>query len=101
MKQAESKRKYRVLIKGQNFLLNKDGETPKTGFYTTRFVEAQDAKQAEAVAIELIKSDAKLADIVLNKRGDTPRLHIEEVEEVKRLRSQVGYAFYSEEEDPA
>ena len=101
MRQAEGKRKYRVLINGQNFLLNIDGEIQKTGFYTTRFVEAQDAKQAETVAIELIKSDSKLADIVLNKRGDTPMLHIEEVEEVKRLRSQVGYAFYSEEEDPA
>ena len=75
-----------------------DGEHRKTGFYTTRFVEAEDAEQAEALAVELIKSDPKLSNIVLNKRGDSPRVYVEEIEEVKRLRAQAGYAFYYEEE---
>jgi hypothetical protein len=44
----------------------------RTGFYTTRFVEAQDAEQAEFIAVGLIKNDPKLSDIVLNKGGDSP-----------------------------
>ena len=98
MSEKNIKRKYRILVNGQNFLLEMDGENRKTGFYTTRFVEAQDAEQAEALAVELIKSDPKLSNIVLNKRGDSPRVYVEEIEEVKRLRAQAGYAFYYEEE---
>lgn len=99
MSEKTNKRKYRVLIHGRNFLLSLDGKVRKTGFYTTRFVEAQDAERAEVAAIELIKSDPKLLDIVLNKREDGPVMNVEEIEEIKTLRPQAGYAFYSEEED--
>jgi hypothetical protein len=99
MSKVKSRKKYRVLINGQNFLLTIDGKARKSGFYTTRLVEAQDAKEAEIAAVELIKSDSKLKDIALNERGDSPMLYVEEVEEVKKLRPALGYAFYSEEED--
>lgn len=99
MSEAQNKRRFRVLVNGQNFLLNQDGIAQKTGFYTTRFVEAQDVEQAEAIAVELIKNDTKLSGIILNQGGDTPILYVEEIEEVKQLQQQIGYAFYSEEED--
>ncbi|HJP95836.1 MAG TPA: hypothetical protein VJ843_00535 [Candidatus Saccharimonadales bacterium] len=98
MSDPSDKRKYRVLINGENFLLNIDGRVQRMGFYTTRFVEAKDAEQAEAIAVELIKRDTKLSETVLNKRGDSPMLHAEEVEEVEESGAQLGYAFYSEEE---
>jgi len=34
-------KKYEVFIRGENFLLNIDGNAGRSAFYTTRFVEAQ------------------------------------------------------------
>ena len=97
MRETKSKRNFRVLVNGQNFLVDRDGKPRMTGFYTARFVEAQDPEQAEAVAVELIQSNSNLSDIILNQRGDTPVLNVEEIEEIKKLQPQLGYAFYSEE----
>lgn len=98
MSKTDNQKKYRVLINGQNFLLSSEGKTRKAGFHTTRFVEAQDDDEAEIVAISSIKSDARLTEIVQNKPGDSPTLYVEEIEEVKELGAQTGYAFYDEEE---
>jgi len=99
MRKTDGKKKYIVSINGRNFLMRMDGKIRKAGFYTTRFVEAQDVEEAEAVAIGLIRSDAKLSSSILNRREDPPILTVEEIEEVKKLQSQEGYAFYPEEEE--
>jgi len=91
--------KFRVLINGQNYWLNIEGKPQKTGFYTTRFVEAQDAEKAKAIAEEMIRGDSKLSHGLLNERDDPPVICIEKVEEVVTLAPAHGYAFYSEDED--
>ena len=93
----QDNRKYRVLINGENFLFEVDGKLQKTGFYTTRFVEARNPEEAEEIAIALIKEDPKLSGIVLNEGSDPAMLYAEEIEEVRKLEQQLGYAFYSEE----
>lgn len=75
--------KYRVLISGENFLLNFDGRPRKSGFYVTRFVDAADAEEAENAAVALLRNDAALKGLVLNSRDDTPMMYAEEVEELE------------------
>ena len=99
MSNGEDKRKYRVFVNGQNYWLHIDGRLQKTGFYTTRFVEAQDAKEAEDIAVELVRNDSKLMVGLFNEQGDPPMLYAEEAEEVDALEPAHGYAFYSKEED--
>jgi hypothetical protein len=91
--------RFRVLINGQNYWLNIEGKPQRTGFYTTRFVKAQDAEKAKAIAEEMIRVDSKLSDGLLNEQDDPPLICAEEVEEVGTLEPASGYAFYSEDED--
>jgi hypothetical protein len=53
------------------------------GFYTTRYVEAEDKQVAELKAVELIKSDDGLKQGVLNTLEDPPMLYAEEIVELE------------------
>jgi hypothetical protein len=92
------RKKYRVFLKGQNFWMDFEGKLQKTGFYTTRFVEAQNPKEAEDLVIELIKKDANLLASVRNENSNPPMLYVEEIEEVDMLQPKLGYIFFPDEE---
>ena len=97
-------KKFRVLLRGENFLLDMDGTVKSTGFYTTVFVEARDADEAELSAVEVIRKDDRLRQCVLNERPDPPMLYAEEVDELTRFdgpaHQSLGYTFYEEEQAP-
>lgn len=95
-----STKKYRVLLKGENFLVECDGTVERWGFYTTRFVEAVDEDHAEQTAVDLIRNDARLREAVHNERSDPPMIFLEEIDEIATFESQgAGYTFYKD--DPA
>lgn len=73
--------KYKVMIEGDNFEIKSDGEVCKCGFFTTRFVEAKDAKNAEVLAMNLIRDELK--PIVLNARSNPPMMYIEEIQKIE------------------
>ena len=73
---------YRVFLKGQNFLIEVNGQPKRLGFFTTRFVQAKNREGAELLAVDLIQSDTRLRDSVLNERSDPPRIFAEEIEVV-------------------
>ena len=50
-------KKYKVLVRGENFLINLGGKAQKCGFYTTAFVEEPDEDQAEQRAMALLRDD--------------------------------------------
>ncbi|MCI0637989.1 MAG: hypothetical protein L0Y72_23555 [Gemmataceae bacterium] len=52
---------FRCFTRGENFPGKLAGETGLVGFYTTRFVEASSAEKAEALALEGLRAEAKLA----------------------------------------
>jgi ribosome-binding factor A len=55
------------------------------GFYTTRFVAANNEKEAELKAVNSLKRDKKMLDTVLNKeRGieKVPMIYLESTEEI-------------------
>lgn len=95
-------KKFRVFIRGENFLINLDGVEQKLGFYTTRYVEAQDEEAAEYAVMDILRADPKLAKGVLNDKSDPPMMYAEEVDEIDSFEGcplpGTGFAFYSEAE---
>ena len=67
-------KKYKVLVRGANFLINLEGELKKFGFYTTVFVVGQDDEQAEQRAIALLRNDKEFRGSVLNESSDAPMM---------------------------
>ena len=91
-------KKYQVFIRGENFLLNIDGNAGKVGFYTTRFVEAQNDHEAEENAISTLRNDPTLREGVLNQKSDAPMLFVEEIIELDSFDGLnlpgTGFSFY-------
>jgi hypothetical protein len=48
---------FKVLVNGENFFAEMDGKPQLVGFYTMRVVNADDRKQAEEAAVEVVKDD--------------------------------------------
>ena len=92
---------YRVLVNGQNFLVELDGALQNLGFYATRFVEAENETVAEEKAIELFRSDTYLQGIAKNDHESSPMLFVEEMDEVDgdEMQSATGFSWYTEEGD--
>lgn len=93
-------KKYKVFVRGENFLINLDGVNQKMGFYTTRFVEAENEEAAEYAVMDMLRSDPKLVKGVLNEGSDPPMMYAEEIEELKSFKEfpvpGTGFAFYPE-----
>lgn len=51
---------YRVLLKGENFWLEVEGEASRMGFFTARFVIAENEQEAENNAVQMLRDDLKL-----------------------------------------
>ena len=70
---------YLVRLNGQNFLMDGKGGPRKKQFCATRLVNAADPKQAETLALDFIRNDARLKNNVLNKVSDPPRINLESI----------------------
>jgi len=87
---------YRCLIKGENFPGVLLGEPESIGFYTTRFVEAVNAEEAELLALELLRNDKTLT-VAPEARTKNARIHFEQIEEVPtdtERKPNAGFTFY-------
>jgi len=94
-------KKFKVFVKGNNYLLREIGKLPrKCGFYTTAFIEAVNAEQAEAAAVELLKIDSKLSQNCENRISDPPIIKAESVDEIESFDEcclpRMGLAFFEE-----
>lgn len=89
---------YRVLLRGENFLVALDGKAQKLGFYATRSVRAQDSGGAERLAVDLIREDHQLG-AVLNQPSDPPKIFAEEIDRVLHASGDAasGFTFFPEE----
>ena len=92
--------KYRVYLEGKNFLLSFNGKPEKHGFFTTRFVEANNPEEAENISIGLIRSDTDFKTAVLNKQDDPPMIYLKEIVKLIDFGDieppGSGYTFYPE-----
>ena len=89
---------YRCLMLGENFPGAILGYEGPIGFFTTRFVRAENAEEAEAEALRLLRDDQRL-DVETSKRRVDARVFFEAVEEIDGLPEGVeepggGYSFF-------
>lgn len=93
-------KKFRVSLSGENFCLQMETGIERLGFYTTRYVEAENEAEAEVTAIGFINQDPDLRDLVLNEDADPPRLYADDIAEIATFEGLAvpgeGYTFYPE-----
>lgn len=95
---------YQVLLRGENFLLNLDGDLRCFGFHTTRWIKARDEQEARKIAVILIRQDPHLQATQTNESSAPSRILVEEIREISALRylmkkSQKAFAFFSDEKE--
>jgi hypothetical protein len=98
-------KKFKVFINGSNFIFGQENKEKdiRQGFYSTRWVEAKDSKEAEIMANDLIWEELKLK--VFNDSSDPPVMHVEEIEELEDFDDEhilsTGFSFNFEDDDQA
>ena len=74
---------FRCFIRGENFPGEMVGESGPVGFYVTRFVEADDIADVEAIALQTLRNELQPPS------GYTPsgqtRVYFEEIEELAAM----------------
>ena len=80
-------RKYRVTVKGHNYLLPYDGEPRKMGFTAIRVIRAGDPEEAGQLALGLLVRDPRLVRDLLNGSADPSSLQVESVQRLGLFRS--------------
>lgn len=93
---------YRVMLRGHNFSGAPIGKRGRFGLYTTRFVQALNAKRAEYKAVALVWRDPKLAQPAPRNDTDRARLTVDSITKIERLplRRGGGATWFREEEKP-
>jgi hypothetical protein len=93
---------FKVFLNGENFWLQAEGKPARLGFYTTRFVEAENEREAELKAVEMLRDNEKLKQ-VLNDDSDAPMIYCESVESIEPFDPETvvqhGFTFYPVESD--
>jgi hypothetical protein len=91
---------YKVEINGQNFLIDMDGQPVKCGFFTHRFVVANDSTEAESAAVEVIRKTQRLRDLVRNGPDDPPIMDVTSITELESSEAvgnrEPGFVCYEE-----
>ena len=95
-------KKYSVMLEGRNFLLDIEGSVKKYGFFTTRYVEAENPEQAEIKAVQLIKEDRSLKMAAKNE-GLKPMIYLDSITELMSFEGVrlpgTGYSFFPDDAD--
>lgn len=99
------KRKFVVLVEGNNLLASL-GEAPgKFGFFTTRRVSARNEEEAIRVAVQHVKNELKEKNLCLNREEDQPKIRVESVSLVDSFGSDPvpgsGFSFFPMDEQSA
>lgn len=93
------KKKFRILVEGQNYTFISNNTREKFGFFTTRFVEADNSSEAEDIVLQLINDELK--QIAWNDLNDPPVISIDEIEIISSFENidvpGFGFTFYKEE----
>jgi len=90
---------FRLFACGEDFPVVIDGNVEVVGFYTTRYVEAASASEAETIASEMLFEDPDL-EAPPGYEDLQPRIVFEEVEQVAEpVDINDGFNFFPMEED--
>jgi hypothetical protein len=94
--------KFKVLVRGSNFRLQTEerGKSVirQTGFYVWRCVHASDPVDAEYKAVEMVRLDPGIRNLVSNSPADPPLMFVEEIHQVESFEPLYepgsGYTFF-------
>ncbi|OQW61420.1 MAG: hypothetical protein A4S17_09565 [Proteobacteria bacterium HN_bin10] len=90
---------FRLFALGEDFPVIIDGNVEIVGFYTTRYVEAASASEAEAIASDLLFEDEDLQPPP-GYEDIQPRLVFEEIEQVAEpIDIDDNFSFFPMDED--
>jgi len=88
-------------MEGKNFLLNLEGITQKYGFFTTRYIEANNPEEAELKAVQLIREDSEISESIKNPQSDPPMIYLNTLDELASFEGVdvpgAGYSFYPDD----
>jgi hypothetical protein len=93
--------KYGVMLRGENFEISSESGVENLGFMTTRFVKAKSLEEAELLAVDMIRTDSRLLEMLYKESKLEPKIYLEEMWQArwwKRLGGG-GYTFYSMESE--
>ena len=98
-------KRYQVLLEGENFLINCDGEHRKLGFRATRIITAPDAENARKIAIIRLHHELNESALKIMASADVQRVFVTGIQELKRLQwvrrtPPARFDFYPENEAP-
>lgn len=88
--------KYGVMLRGENFAIKSESGVENLGFMATRFVQASSPAEAELIAVELIRKDVTLLEILRKESNSESKIYLEEMWRVgwwRRLGGR-GFSFY-------
>ena len=94
---GQTMKHFRVSLRGENFLLNFDGQPTKMGFYATRFVQANNPEGAELLAVDLLQGDETLRGAANLRSDHPPMIFADEIDEVVAEEvpdSPAGFTFF-------
>ncbi len=96
-------RRYKVLLQGENFLFNIDGEHRFFGFQATRIVKAASLESAKKIALICLHHELNACDLKFVEGPKPPRLQIKEIRALGKLqlvrrKTVTGFDFYYEDE---
>jgi hypothetical protein len=94
-------KKYRVILRGENFEIEFEGKIDNLGFYTTRVVKANSPEEAEQKAVDLIKTDQNLLEMVQNNSKVEPMIYLESISQASwwQRTGGAGYTFWPMESE--
>lgn len=96
--------RYKVQLRGENFLLNFTGEPRKFGFQATKYLKAEKPEDAEKMAIIMIRQTPELRDTIMTEQTDRPQIVLEAIREINPIhflfrKSSTQLTFHTEDED--
>lgn len=93
---------FRVGLHGENCLVAIEGEPQKLGFYTIRYIDSLDPREAGETALAAIYEELKAK--VSNKQGDDPIVSVDEIDKasffarlLSRIRGEPGFIWFPSE----
>jgi hypothetical protein len=94
----DGQRLFRCLVHGENFPGEMLSLEHRVGFYTTRYVAAEDAQAAEMLVLAVLKADSSLQLPEGVAKPVDARVYFEKIEEVPNDTPPVpnaGFTFYA------
>ena len=93
--------KFRCVVKGENFpgsLIGEHGR--RVGFYTTRWVEAPDANEAEMRVLAMLRDDETFARTAASERSPDATVFFESIDEMEEdapVGVNRGFSFFTDD----